>query len=361
MLSIGILVCFSTAASAEGDAAVPETSRFGALLTLSGKFASAGEDCRRGIEAGLTAARARHRLHAVYADSRNDPTAAISEFRKLIEADKVLAVYTHRSSMGMTLNPVSFKAGVPLLGAVGNRDFAGGNPYAVQVWPKSDDEGHFLAAKLIEKGLKRAALVYTEDEWTTPVAAAFREKFLQLGGTLVFDQAALPSETDFRTQLLQIKSKSPDAFYANMLLPQLAPIVKQAREVALHAAIFSNFYIAKQEIVDALGHTALAGISYIELDTELPALKAHLGENEAFSPPGLTVASYVATLLLAQAASDKKPLHTPADLQAELLQQHEVRTPDYVYPIENRCVKFPLVLKVIRSHTRGLESSPPRH
>ncbi len=224
LLAVALLVAVSSATAAPG-AAQPEPLKIGMLLTLSGNYASAGADCRAGITAALVDNAASSRLNVIYADSKADPTTAISEFRKLMDSDHVLAVYTHRSNIGMAIDPVSQTAGISLLGAVGNKLFAANNNYAFQIWPKSDEEGGFFAAEFKKRGYKNVALLFTQDEWTTSVSDAFRSKFLSLGGSLIFDQAVLPAEIDFRTLLLQVKEKSPDVIFIDALLPQIGLLV----------------------------------------------------------------------------------------------------------------------------------------
>ena len=327
----------------------PSKLKVGMILTLSGNFASAGEDCRKGIEAGITNEGQAGVPEPVYSDSRNEPAVAISEFRKLAQLDGVIGVYTHRSSMGMALNPISQSSRIPLLGAVGNKDFAAQNQFAIQVWPRSDEEGYFTAEKLIKRNFKRAALLYTEDEYTTAVSKSFRERFTALGGELVFDQLALPTDHDFHTLVTQIKAKSPEVFYANMLLPQIGPVIKQAREKGISGPIYSNFFTSRKDVMDAAGADALENVRYIEMDTELPLLKKKLNLSEDVTPAGLTVASYVAARLLVQAAADKANPKTAGELQAALFRQQVVHTPDHDYPIKDRYIQFPLVVKIMRN------------
>lgn len=349
-MRIIILLILTSALSVVTSSAMAESNsgvaklKVGAILTLSGKFSSAGEDCRKGIEAGV--ALGGFPIEVSYADSKNDPTTAISEYRRLTTLDNVAAVYTHRSSIGMALNPISRQSRTPLLGAVGNKDFAAQNDFALQVWPRSDEEGYFLANELIKRGLRRAALVYTEDEWTTAVSAAFREKYLSLGGSLVLDQAALPAEADFHTLLAQIKQRAPQAIFVNMLLPQLSPIVKQARELEVPGQIYSNFYMGKPEVRDALGADGLENVRYAELDSNLPALRAQLNLPGNASPAGLTVASYLSMLAIAQVLKENPSAQSPAALHTALLSLKEIRTPDRSYPIRDRCVVLPLVIRV---------------
>lgn len=353
---LAAVLVFSTSVAQAQKSPSPGRLKVGMLLTLSGSFATAGEDGRKGVEAGLAVAGARNLLEIIYADSRNEPATAISEFRRLVEVDQALAVYTHRGPIGMSLNPVSLKAAVPLLGCVGNKDFAAENEFALQLWPRSDEEGEFLAGEFIKRKYTRAVLIYTEDDWTGAVSRGFREKFLSGGGTLLLDQSVMPGEADFRTLLLKAKKSAPDAVYMNLLLPQIGAIVKQARELELAAPFFSNFYATRKDVSEAAGKAALEGVRYVELDTDLPALKAALDKDAAEAPAGLTIAAYVTTMLLAQVAAENKDIKSPLQLHELLLRQREIRTPDYVYPIVNRYVKFPLVLKAIHEGKGGRES-----
>jgi ABC-type branched-subunit amino acid transport system substrate-binding protein len=356
-LSFLAALLLSATALAEPTATAAGTIKIGALLTLSGGFASAGEDCRKGIEAGLDVANARNLLEILYADSKNDSMQTISEFRKLVQTDKAIGIYTHRSAMGMALNPVSLQSQIPLLGSVGHKEFGAANKYAFQIWPRSDDEGRILADEFIKRGHKRSALIYTEDEWTTSVSQGFRERFLKLGGVLAFDQSILPGETDLRSSLMQIKGKAPDAIYMNMLLPQIPTILRQAHEVGLNIPLYFNFYVTKKDVADAVGIGMLEGVRYIDIDSDLPVLKAKLGSSQDEPPPSLTITSYVATILFAQAAAHTPNIRTAAELYSALLREHEVQTPDRMYKIVDRYVQFPMTVKIIRAGKGYQETS----
>lgn len=325
----------------------PSPLKVGAILTLSGNFAVAGDDSRRGIEAALAIADNAEQLQFEFEDSRNEPSVAVTEFQKLTSVNRVSAVYTHRSSIGMALDPMSLKTGIPILGAVGHQDFASSNKFAIQVWPRAHDEGAFVAGEFHRRKYKRVAVLYTEDEWTNSVTEGFRSKLKEMGVDLVFDHAVLPAEQDFRTQLLKLRATSPDAVYLNFLLPQIAPALIQSRAVSVPGDFYSNFYLAKKEVRDAAGAASLENVRYVELDNSLPNLQRLLGKPE--SPPGLTVASYVSTLLLVQALQETPRPSNSAELMTALLRQKEVRTPDGTYPMAERCVLFPLAVKVMKN------------
>jgi branched-chain amino acid transport system substrate-binding protein len=335
-------------ASAEEPVANSAKVKLGAILTMSGSFASVGEDCRRGIEAAMDVADARNSIEVVYADSKNESTSAISELRKLSEIDNVQAVYTHRSTIGMALNPVSQTLQMPLLGAVAHKSFAVDNIFAFQIWSTSDEEGDFLVSQIRRLNYKKIAILSTEDDWTLAVSERFRSGLSTAGVEVIFDQSVQPSETDFKSLIIRLKHSSPDAIFMNVVLPQISPFVKQFHQASMTTALFSNIYVAKKDVLEATGADALEGIRFVEIDTELPSLNKQIGLDLKLSPPGLTVASYLATLLLAQTVKENGNIRSTKDMYAALLRQNRLRTPDHEYLVKDRFVKFPLALKVMR-------------
>ena len=321
--------------------------KFGAILTLSGTFASAGEDCKKGIEAALDISGKRDLLEVVYSDSKNDPSSAISEFRRLSSIENLIAVYTHRGTIALPLNPISKSLKIPMIGAVGPKAFAAGSEYSYQAWATSDEDGQTLAEQLIKLKLKSVAIVSSEDEWTDAVTAAFIKRFQELGGLVVFNQSVQPAESDFRSLLLRLKQKPAEAVFFNVLLPQIGIIVRQSRQLAVPGEYFSNFYSSKKEVIEAAGPEAIAGVRYLDIDTNLPTLSKalRLGSNE--SPAALTVASYVATMMIIQALPETGSINGPEEFNKFLHKQNAISTPDQNYKIIDRYIHFPLIVKTV--------------
>ncbi len=243
------VLCFAADLPAQDRSAV----RVGMLLPLSGSYASVGEDNRRGVEMAL-AEGGQMQLVPVYGDSRADPTQSINEFIKLVTVDHVAAVFAFRGPVGMAVSPLAEQHKIPLLGGVGNKDFTGGTSFAFQVWPRSDEEGAFLAEQLVKAGHRRVALWTTEDDWTVAVSDGIRAAGEEL--SLVMDQSVLPSVSDFRTIAIQTKEKRPDAIVVNLGIAQIGPAVRQLRQLKIDALIYSNFFAGKPEVINAAGKEA---------------------------------------------------------------------------------------------------------
>lgn len=323
--------------------------KIGMLLPLSGSYASGGVDNRQGIEAALATSKTARPLEIIYADSKADAVTGINEFRKLTKFDEVFAVYVMRGSVGMAINPISQSTKTSLLGGVGNKDFTSVNKYAFQIWSRSDDEGAFLAKTFKAKEYNRSAILTVQDDWQSAVSIAFRKEFPDQETKIVFDEEVAPAEADFRAMLLKIKTASPDVIFANLSVAQLGSFLKQAKELSIKANIYCNFWVAKKDVIESAGLDVVEGTRFIEMDTNIPALKKFVSEKYSSLPSGATLSGYAAIMLLQQVINANPDISTNEQLYKELLKQTEIQTPDGSIPIKDRCVKFPLVEKIIHS------------
>lgn len=344
---VTFVLCVATGAATASAQGPDNKLRVGALLTLSGSFASAGADCREGIEAAITELGRDTRIEIIFADSKNEATTAISEIRKLSEIDRAAAVYANRAAMAMPLNPVAKGLGLPLVAAASHDAFVPNNPFAFQTWPSSTAEGSFIADQFRRREHKKIGIVYSEDEWTIASASAFRKAFVDSSNKAVLDQSVPSTDTDFRTLLLKIKSSDADALYVNLVLPQLAPFFRQAQDLNIRIPAYTNFYIAKKEVLEGLSAKAVENVSYYDVDAGLTALEKKVVATGEKGLAPLTAVSYIATYLLNQAARESKG-SSAKEMYEALLRQREVRTPDKVFAIVDRYLQIPLVLKTVK-------------
>lgn len=249
----------------------------------------------------------------------------------------------------MAVNPLSKSARLPLLGGVGNKDFALSNEYSFQLWIRSDEEGAFLASKLFDSGYKNVALFTVQDDWPVAVSNGFRERAKSLGITLVLDNEILPSDSDFRSHLLKLRDSEIDAIFINVGLGQIGPLAKQLRELGIKAPLYSNFWAGKKEVISAAGDAG-NGLMFAEMATDLANLKSELNKRFKSTPSGATLSAYVATILFSQALTDIGDYKVSANaLYESLLKQKDVKTRNGTFEIKERFVQFPMTIRTIRS------------
>jgi branched-chain amino acid transport system substrate-binding protein len=321
------------------------------LLPLSGPYAPVGEDCKRGVQVAMQGSKEAE-LH--YSDSQADPKLSMSEFEKLIRADKVDAVLAVRGPVGMAVNPLSAKNFIPLLGAVGHAEFASGNPYAFQFWPSADIEGGRLAQKFYERSLRSAAVLTGEDEWLVSVSDWFTKDFSQRGGKVLVSESISPSAQDFQSEVLRIRAAKPDAVFLNVAISQIGPLTKRLKEQGVTGAIYSNFWIAKPEVLASVPANVLEDVRFIETRLSYPHFRAQLEKLTGSSAAsGMTYSCYSAVTAFLQASEKATRLESPKERRAALYEAllglTEIQLLDSKVNFLARKAQFELIEKRIQS------------
>jgi branched-chain amino acid transport system substrate-binding protein len=344
--SLIVFFALPFAASSQEISSNAAKPRIGMLLTLSGQYSALGQDCKQGIELATSELGKELNAEFVYADSRADAAQAVVEFKKLVEVNKVSAVFAFRGPVGMAINPVSKTLKIPLLGGVSNQSFAASNDYAFQIWSKSDLEGSFIASILKGRGIKKTALFTVQDDYPVAVSTGFREKAGAEGIEIVFDSEILPTDNDFRSQILRLKQSEPELIFLNVGLNQIAPLLLQLRQSGITQPMLSNFWAGKKEVITAAGQAA-EQLMFVEMSTDYPYFRSQLEQKFGSTPSGGTLSSYVATHMLALALKGRETI-TPEILNSRLSEVKEVVTPSGNFQVRDRVVLFPLILRTVR-------------
>jgi ABC-type branched-subunit amino acid transport system substrate-binding protein len=289
-------------------------TRIGAMAELSGPMSRTGEDCRKGYEVAEDEFRKGHpadRFSVVLSDNQGDPKAGLSEFQRLIQQEKIAAVVTSRSPVGMALNPVAYKQKIPLVGIVGHPRFVIENSLAIRSYPSATDEAKVLTDLMARHNEQSIATVTLEDEYFVGLNSTVSEI---LGRERVkYSETITPSDTDFSSILMKIRTAAPSAIFVNVGPQQLKPFIKKLKELGLKQRVYSNFLIGLSDIQKALGPDG-DGIYYAELDYKKPFfLAAHrelFGDNNS-SAVGYSCYIGMLTMLeiLHRAADSTAPLH----------------------------------------------------
>ena len=323
-----------------------EELKIGVLPTLSGQFADIGDDCRRGVEVAAKFSKAPIKL--IFGDSQSDPKIGISEFRKMVEQDKVLAVVGNRSNICMPLNPISKKKQVPLFCTSGHPEFTSQNEYAHRAFPAADRDAATLGDYLLSNNIKDVAVVTGEDEWLLSVSTKFKEYFISKGGSISVDESLLSSEYDASSLLTRIRKKNPQALFLNLSLSQSAVMIKRAKELGLGMQLISNFWSSQKSVIEAAGE-AINGVIFTEIDLSYPALNSEILKlKNPKRPSAASVACYSALLAVITAANSNV-INNSQELQNAILKLKKIEGLDMKVEIENRQFLFPIVVKKIEN------------
>jgi branched-chain amino acid transport system substrate-binding protein len=227
----------------------------GALIPMTGQGASYGTLMSHGADiaideiakAGGVAGR---KLTIKYEDHQAKPDVAVLALNSLTRRFSPPAVLTSYTSVTLAVAPIAGRSNVAVLNAGGQGDvLAGASPNLFNVIPLNGLEAEVLAKYLAaERGLKKAAVLYANDEGGRSALGAFKRFFEGAGGAVVASEASQLGSSDFRNQLTKIKSAAPQVVVLATYGKDTAVIAKQAKELALGVPIAQNSWSLLPEV-----------------------------------------------------------------------------------------------------------------
>ena len=235
--AIAAVISFATFASAA-------EIKIGVAEALTGNAAQYGVPIRKGFELAAGEINARggvngHKIELVIEDEQGKKEEAINVFKKLIFQDKVLMLFGPTlSNSAQASDPVAQGAKVVVFGTSNTAD--GITSIGNYVFRNSVTEADILPVTLKiaaqKTGLKKVAVLYGNDDIFTKsgydnFAKALRALKIPVTTTETFAKG----DVDFKPQLTKIKASNPDAVVLSALVAEGAPIMVQARQLAITA------------------------------------------------------------------------------------------------------------------------------
>ncbi|MFN3410771.1 MAG: ABC transporter substrate-binding protein [Exilispira sp.] len=218
----------------------------GGVGPVSGEAATFGQSTKEGCELAVEEWNAAggvlgKTIKLIYQDDKGDPTEAATVWTKLITQDKVVAIVgTVMSKCSLAGAPISQQYKVPMISPTST------NPKVTEVGDYIfracfiDPFQGTVGAKFAYENLnaKKAACIFdVGNDYTKGLAEFFRDKFTQLGGTIVAFEAHPTGTTDFKAQLTKIIAAKPDVIYISDYYNDVALIAKQARELGFNGPL----------------------------------------------------------------------------------------------------------------------------
>lgn len=284
----------------------------GVVLLLTGHLASAGELMKQGFDLALDEINnvqpSGAKFKFILEDDTGTPEGAVDAFNKLIHQDGLSVILGPASSTATQaafpiaqengVVAISPTAGARGLGAIG--EFVFRVPLASNILAlKGVETTH---AKL---GYQRVATLYDEtDLFSTDRDAALQEAFTAIGVEVLTAEVFQSGDTDFSTQLTQIKALDPDAIFVSALPPEKPGILIQAHELGISVpVIMSSLTGVEVEAAGAAAEGAITFIGWLPTD-DTPGNQAFVQNYSAaygMEPNVFATASYASVYILAEA------------------------------------------------------------
>lgn len=178
------------------------------------------------------------KIELIIEDSRGTKAGAVNAFQKVINRDKVLAIFGPSLTVqGFPAHPIAQEAGVPAVAAsnVGKGITAIGE----YIFVTSTPEYKLMIPNLVEVvvpklKLKQVAAIQAKDQdWARDAVTAYAESFEKQNVKMLGVETFITGETNFLAQLNKIKQMNPDAIIVAALFKESGLIMAQAREIGI--------------------------------------------------------------------------------------------------------------------------------
>jgi branched-chain amino acid transport system substrate-binding protein len=246
--------------------------KIGAIVPLTGNFATYGEPVRDGMllaaeEINSKGSIKGNIIKLIIEDDAGDPKTAVNAFTKLAEADKVPLVLGPLSSgaslatapvaEGAKVVQISTLAGIPELSKAGD--------YIFRIYPSSEVGARFAANEAIKKfSPKKVAVMYMNNPFGQTAQKIYIDTAIKVGIEVVAVESFSDGESDFRTQLSKVKERAPDVLFCSAYWGEGSKILVQMQEFGLNIPVVGEDGW-RGPIADIVGVKGLKNLYFADL------------------------------------------------------------------------------------------------
>ncbi len=308
----------------EQPAADTATIPVGINVELSGAVASYGSNARDGAVLAIEEINAAggvlgQQFEALERDCKSTADEALSVSAALAGENIVAQIGPLTSGDVAGSTPIMMENKIPLIAPAATAanvtvDEKTGETkeYIFRVCFIDPFQGTLMAQFAADNLQAKTAAIFadTSSDYGKGLAAYFKETFTEKGGAIVSEEGFVSGDRDFNATLTKIKGTNPDFIYVPGYYQEVAPLIKQARELGITAPIGGGDGWDSPDMVSVAGGDALNSTyftnHYSSQDTD-PKVKAFV---EAFKakynkePDAFAALGYDCVQLLAQAIKD---------------------------------------------------------
>lgn len=215
------------------------TVTVGVLLSLSGGLEQWCSHMRHGVElAASEDASSEEKVKVVFEDDRSaEKRATLSAVRKLLDRDRVDALFSWTPSTAPILMPLVQKAHVPLVVAAHDPRIVQAGEYVFGAVVNYDLVARSIARFFKARGARRVGLVLAIDDWSMSFESPFRDEAKRLGLDVVYSGTLDPHDSEARTVVSHLKRTRVEAVLAPLYGSALVSFVRRYRELQVQSVL----------------------------------------------------------------------------------------------------------------------------
>ena len=261
-LLIGLLSgCSAVGGGASGDIV------FGVSGPLTGPNAEYGQIWKKAFDIAIDEINAKggiknRKVKIQFEDTQSDPKQSVVVAEKFVNDKSIVAeIGDFASPASMAASPIYERAGLVQYGFTNSHpDFTKGGNFMFSTAPNQADDAPFLAEYAVkELGKKKLVLLHQNTDWGKTTADLFEARAKELGAQIVYRDAYLPDEKDFKTIVTKARDANPDGLALMSYYTDAALIAQQSRAQGLNVEIIANGATYSPKFLE-LGGAAVEGV-----------------------------------------------------------------------------------------------------
>jgi len=267
-----LAACGAPAAQPTAPAASPApaagTIKIGALYGITGGMSSIDAPGLNGMKLAVKEINAAggvlgQQIELIAVDGKTDQTTTTNAASELINVHKVVVIGgLNDSTFALAAGPIAQQAGIPFVTAgatlpslpeqIGDFFFMA---------PFGDDAQAFAIADyaIDDLGAKTAYMLVDQAyDFTTALAAFFKQRFTEKGGQIVLEDIYRSGDTDFSAQIAKVQALNPppDVLFISAIPNEAGITTRQFREAGLQMPIISGDGFDTPLIAEVAGELA---------------------------------------------------------------------------------------------------------
>lgn len=235
----------------------------GAVLPVTGWGAYWAEPVSNGIKLAVEDIQKEYddsSVNVIIEDDQSLPKFAASAASKLVSIDKVDAVYTEFSSLGLAASPIVQSAGKVLLYSAMTPKILETNPLSVKSFVNIKTACDSYVEYAPKNDIRKIA-IFAKIGDVAPTCIASLKKSYSDSDLLIFDNIA---GSDFKTLLLKAKQFGADSIIAIVVEADANTLIKQSSDMGINIPLFCHKADCMTDKILANYAPALEGSIYFD-------------------------------------------------------------------------------------------------
>lgn len=238
---IAIIFGLSNITSNSTQTSAKPTIKIGVTLPLTGDIAMLGESTKQAIQLAASELKnTKYNYELVFEDDGFKPGQAASTFSKLVNVNKVNALISFGSPVGVVISGLAEKAQIPHINDFASDPHVADGDFNFLHYTPAYKDVELFIEQLNKRNIKNIVVFAQQDNPGALALSTALEKAIPTTDIkIVATQKYVGDVRDFKTLISQTKDLAVDAYVLEGTSPSIEIITKQIREAGIKTPITS--------------------------------------------------------------------------------------------------------------------------